>query len=105
MNGFRLIVAEKPSLARDIARVLGIRGRGDRNLGQNVLARSTGGSSRRKRGSRAARRRRGSVGSRNSSRRNTTRPEPPLAPQDRAISRFNLSSRGITSQAVAQCST
>ena len=34
MNGFRLIVAEKPSVARDIARVLGIRGRGDGSLGQ-----------------------------------------------------------------------
>ena len=34
MNGFRLIVAEKPSVARDIARVLGIRGRGDGSLGK-----------------------------------------------------------------------
>ena len=34
MDGFRLIVAEKPSVARDIARVLGIRGKGDGSLGK-----------------------------------------------------------------------
>ncbi len=33
MSGFRLIVAEKPSVARDIARVLGVRGRGTGVIG------------------------------------------------------------------------
>ena len=32
-SGYKLVVAEKPSVARDIARVLGVRGRGDGCLG------------------------------------------------------------------------
>ncbi|MDQ7006638.1 MAG: DNA topoisomerase 3 [Acidobacteriota bacterium] len=36
MAGFRLIVTEKPSVARDIARVLGISGRGDGFIGKGA---------------------------------------------------------------------
>jgi DNA topoisomerase-3 len=37
MSNFRLVVAEKPSVARDIARTLGVRGGGQGSLGSGDL--------------------------------------------------------------------